>query len=46
LFHGVPLLAEISFLYLTIFSHLCNRIFLQKAAKKTAAQNVQQFFLL
>jgi len=34
LFHDVPLLAEISFLYLTIFLRLCNRIFLQKAAKK------------
>ena len=34
LFHGVPLFAEISFLYLTIFLRLCNRIFLQKAAKK------------
>jgi len=39
-------LRKYPFFYLTIFSHLCNRIFLQKAAKKTAAQNVQQFFLL
>ena len=33
LFHVVPLFAEISFFYLTIFSRLCNRIFLQKVAK-------------
>ena len=44
LFHGVPLLAEISFLYLTIFSHLCNRIFLQKAAKKLPHKTCSSFF--
>ncbi|MCI5572434.1 MAG: hypothetical protein PUH52_09530 [Faecalibacterium sp.] len=32
-FHDVPLFTEVFFLYLTIDSRLCNRIFLQKAVE-------------